>query len=113
MNAQVQQQGEHVIIALEGELDVAVAPELKTLLKDTIERGNKKVIVDMKEVKFIDSSCLGVMVNAHKLAVEKKGAIKFARSSEQVRKIFELTRTDRHLAFFATIEEAVKSLDVL
>jgi anti-sigma B factor antagonist len=112
MNVQVQQQGDRVIIALEGELDVAVAPELKNVLKENIERGNRKIIVDMKDVKFIDSSCLGVLVNAHKLAVEKKGAIRFARSSDQVRKIFELTRTDRHLAFFVTIEEAAKSLDL-
>jgi len=111
MKSHVQEQGEFVIIALDGELDVALAPQLKTLLKETIEKGHKKIVVNMKDVKFIDSSCLGVMVNAHKFAVEKKGAIKFAESSEQVRKIFELTRTDRHLAFFPTVEEAMKSFD--
>jgi len=111
MNVQVQDQGACVIIALDGELDVAVAPQLKFALKGAIEQGHKRIVVNMKDVKFIDSSCLGVMVNAHKLAVEQKGAIKFAQSSEQVRKIFELTRTDRHLSFFATVEEAVKSFD--
>jgi len=111
MNFQVHDQGESTIIVLEGELDVAVAPQLKTAFKDTIERGRKRIIVNMKDVKFIDSSCLGVMVNAHKLAIERQGAVKFAETSEQVRKIFELTRTDRHLAFFATIEDAVKSFN--
>ncbi len=111
MKSQVLERGAYVIIALDGELDVAVAPQLKTLFKETIEKGERKVIVDMKDVKFIDSSCLGVMVNAHKLAVATNGAIRFAQSSDQVRKIFELTRTDRHLAFFNTIEDAVKSFD--
>jgi anti-sigma B factor antagonist len=111
MNFQVLEQGAYVVIALEGELDVAVAPQLKTVFKETIEKGHRKIVVNMKDVKFIDSSCLGVMVNAHKLAVEKKGAITFAQSSDQVRKIFELTRTDRHLAFFSSLEEAVKSFD--
>ncbi|MCX6134842.1 MAG: STAS domain-containing protein [Ignavibacteriales bacterium] len=105
------QQGDVAIVVLHGELDVALAPRLKALLKDTIEQGNKKIVVDMKNVLFVDSSCLGVMVNAHKLAVSLHAAIKFAQSSEQVRKIFELTRTDKHLSFHATIDEAIKSFE--
>ena len=109
MNVQVHDQSGCTIIALEGELDVAVAPQLKTAFKESIEHGQKRIVVDMKAVTFIDSSCLGVMVNAHKLAIEQKGAVKFAQTSDQVRKIFELTRTDRHLAFFPTIDDAAKS----
>lgn len=109
MNFQSYEQGGCTIMVLDGELDVAVAPQLKAVFKETIEQGHRKIIVAMKEVKFIDSSCLGVMVNAHKLAIERNGAIKFAETGEQVRKIFELTRTDRHLAFFATIDDAAKS----
>ena len=103
------QEGDVAIVVLHGELDVALAPKLKALLKETIEKGHKKIVVDMKEVLFVDSSCLGVMVNAHKMAVGQNAAIKFAQSSEQVRKIFELTRTDKHLSFQATIGDAIKS----
>jgi anti-sigma B factor antagonist len=111
MEFTVHQEGDVAIVVLHGELDVALAPKLKTLLKETIEKGHKKIVVDMKDVLFVDSSCLGVMVNAHKLAVGLKSAIKFAQSSEQVRKIFELTRTDKHLSFHATIGEAIKSFE--
>lgn len=109
MDFTVQQQGDVAIVILHGEMDVAVAPKLKAVLKQTLEQGNKKVVVDMKDVLFVDSSCLGVMVNAHKMAVGLNAAVKFAQSSEQVRKIFELTRTDKHLSFHATIGEAIKS----
>jgi anti-sigma B factor antagonist len=111
MEFSVQQQGDVAIVVLHGELDVAVAPRLRALLKETLEKGHKKIVVDMKDVLFVDSSCLGVMVNAHKLAVGLKSAVKFAQSSEQVRKIFELTRTDKHLSFHATIGEAIKSFE--
>lgn len=111
MEFTVHQQGDVAIVVLHGELDVALAPRLKALLKDTIEQGKKKIVVDMKDVLFVDSSCLGVMVNAHKLAVSLQSAIKFARSSEQVRKIFELTRTDKHLSFHTTIDEALRSFE--
>lgn len=109
MEFTVESQGDIAFVVLGGELDVALAPQLKTVLKETIEKGNKKIVVDMKDVKFIDSSCLGVLVNAHKLAVAQQGAIRFAQASEAVRKIFELTRTDKHLSFFATIDEAKTS----
>jgi anti-sigma B factor antagonist len=109
MDFTVQEQGDVVVVVLNGELDVALAPQLKAVLKGTIEQGHKKIIADMKDVKFIDSSCLGVLVNAHKLALSLQGAIRFARANEQVRKIFELTRTDKHLVFLGTIEEAKNS----
>ena len=111
MEFTVHQEGDVAIVVLNGELDVALAPRLKALLKETLEKGHKKIVVDMKNVLFVDSSCLGVMVNAHKMAVGLKAAIKFAQSSEQVRKIFELTRTDKHLSFHPTIGEAIKSFE--
>ncbi len=72
MEFTVHQQRDVVIVVLNGELDVALAPQLKALLKETIEKGHQKIVVDMKDVLFVDSSCLGVMVNAHKLAVGLK-----------------------------------------
>ncbi|HLP16106.1 MAG TPA: STAS domain-containing protein [Bacteroidota bacterium] len=95
------------VAAPAGDLDVAVAPQLRELLKGIIEKGATKILVDMRLVTFIDSSCLGVLVNAHKLATANGGAIKFAETSEQVRKIFELTRVDKHLSFYPSIDEAV------
>lgn len=97
------------IAAPAGELDVAVAPQLRELLKKLIENGAKKIVVNMRGVSFIDSSCLGVLVNAHKLAVANQASIKFAAPSEQVRKIFELTRVDKHLSFYPSLEDAVTS----
>jgi len=109
MDCPVHTLGSIQIVAPGGELDVAIAPELRELLKQVIETGAKKILVDMRGVLFIDSSCLGVLVNAHKLALTKGAVIKFAQPNEQVRKIFELTRIDKHLAFYAAMEDAVIS----
>ncbi|MGE5313532.1 MAG: STAS domain-containing protein [Acidobacteriota bacterium] len=93
-----------------GDLDVAVAPHLRELFKGMLEGGVKKIVVDMRGVTFIDSSCLGVLVNAHKLATANGARIGFAAPSTHVKKIFELTRVDRHLSFFASMDEAVLSV---
>jgi anti-sigma B factor antagonist len=101
--------GDIQIAAPVGDLDVAVAAQLREVLKGLITNGAFKIIIDMQSVNFIDSSCLGVFVNAHKLATAAGAAIKFAAPSEQVRKIFELTRVDKHLSFYSTMEDAITS----
>jgi anti-sigma B factor antagonist len=109
MDCSVHSLGGIQLAAPAGELDVAVAPELRELLKDVIEKGATQIVVDMRGVIFIDSSCLGVLVNAHKFALSKGAVIKFAQPNDQVRKIFELTRIDKHLAFYAAVDDAVNS----
>ena len=109
MDCPIHKLGSIQIVAPSGELDVAIAPELRELLKGVIENGAKKILVDMRKVVFIDSSCLGVLVNAHKLALASSAVIKFAQPNDQVLNIFELTRIDKHLAFYKEMEEAVIS----
>ncbi len=113
MDCPIHALGSIQIVAPAGELDVAIAPVLRELLKGEIEKGAKKILIDMRGVIFIDSSCLGVLVNAHKFAIANGAVIKFAQPSEQVRKIFELTRIDKHLAFYAAMEDAVISFSEL
>jgi anti-anti-sigma factor len=113
MDCPIHSLGSIQIVAPVGDLDVAIAPELRELLKAVIEKGARKILVDMRNVSFIDSSCLGVLVNAHKLVLTKGAVVKFAQPNEQVRKIFELTRIDKHLAFYAAMEDAVISFSEL
>jgi anti-sigma B factor antagonist len=109
MDCTVGQVGTVHVASPMGDLDVAVAPQLRELLKGLIEKGAKQIIIDMRGVTFIDSSCLGVLVNAHKLASANGARIRFGETTDQVRKIFELTRVDKHLSFFPTMEEAFLS----
>lgn len=109
MDCPVQRVGDIHIATPVGELDVAVAPQLRELLKGMLESGATKVIIDMHAVTFIDSSCLGVLVNGHKLATANGARIKFAAPIEQVWKIFELTRVDKHLSFYPSLNEAISS----
>ncbi len=60
-------EGRHVV-AVRGEIDLFTAPELKKTLADAIENGATKVVVDLSETTFLDSSGLGALVWAqHRL----------------------------------------------
>ena len=54
------------IVVLEGEIDIYSAPQFKEVLLNGIEGGARRVIVDLSDVTFIDSTALGVLVSGAK-----------------------------------------------
>lgn len=55
-----------VLIAIKGRVDSATAPKLKEEIEGVTEEGNFKLVFDMKEMDFISSAGLWVLVNAQK-----------------------------------------------
>lgn len=49
-----------------GELDVAVAADLRTALREAVGSGAAVVVIDLRDVTFLDSTVLGVVVEAHR-----------------------------------------------
>ncbi|OQX96636.1 hypothetical protein B6I21_00385 [candidate division KSB1 bacterium 4572_119] len=94
------------VVQLSGEIDVSVAPQLRNALKELIDSGTVNLVVDLSEVAFIDSSGLGIFVVAYKLAKTKEGTIRFAAARPEVLKVIKLTRLDKHLQLFETVEQA-------
>ncbi|HET56728.1 MAG TPA: anti-sigma factor antagonist [Ignavibacteria bacterium] len=88
---------------------VKEADELKTKLIDAIDDGYKKIIIDLSECDFVDSSFLGVLVNSLKKVVKLEGDLKLVGFRPAVRAMFELTRLFRVFESFSNLQEAVKS----
>jgi anti-sigma B factor antagonist len=99
-----------VIVSLKGRLDASGSPEVKSLLKDLIETGHLKIIVDLQEVPFIDSSGLAALVSGLRLARERKGTIALSGVQPQAYTVFRLTMLDRIFAIYPTLEIAQQSL---
>lgn len=75
-------------------IDASVAVDFKSQLLDVAEAGQKFLILNLKEVDFIDSSGLGALVSVQK-RLPAEGGIKLFAVKESVRSILELTRLDR------------------
>lgn len=94
------------VIGLSGDLDLATAPELRTALLEALtERRN--IIVDMTDLRFLDSTGLGVLVRIHKKAKAQGGVVAFCAVPGNVVKILEVTCLDRVFPVHATVEDAV------
>ena len=93
MNLLTEQNGTVTIITLREErLDAHNSDQLKAEINRLFEGGTKDLLVDLKEVRFIDSSGLGVLVSGFKNASTRQGSIKLCSLQTQVKSMFELTR---------------------
>jgi len=89
-----------------GRLDLLVAAELKHTLLDLIASGQRRLVVDLDLVAFIDSSGLGTLIAALKAARLDGGDLRIARPGQQTRVVLSLTTLDRILRPYASVEEA-------
>ena len=79
------------VIVVEGEIDVATAPQLRECLHEVIAEGNATVVLDLLPVTFLDSTALGVLVGALKRCRELGGELHVVVSDPRIMKIFEIT----------------------
>jgi anti-sigma B factor antagonist len=94
------------VLGVEGELDLASAPNLKWALADVLGTGASQLVIDLSGVTFIDSTALGVLVGAHRgLPAGTRMAI--VCSHPDVLNIFELTGLDATFEMFSTFDDAL------
>ena len=99
-----------VLIRLNGRLDAITSPNLKVALKTMLDKGYRKIIVDLEKVPFIDSSGLVALVSGLRLAREKKGDIFLSGIRPEAQAVFRLTMLDRIFPIHPTFDDAKRSL---
>ena len=94
-----------VVVRLAGELDLYNADEVRTALAQAIESNPRRVVVDMAEVEFIDSTALGVLIEARsKLGRE---GIALAAPQLDTRRTLQVSGLDRQLPVHDSVESAL------
>lgn len=83
--------GGRVVIAVEGELDLAAAPQLRKCLVGLPEDGESGIILDLTHLAFIDSTGLSVLVMAFNRTRAAGGTIVMRNPSQSVMRILEIT----------------------
>ena len=102
--------GERHVLAVRGEIDLFTAPELKQVLAESIEAGRVRIIVDLTNTTFLDSTALGVLIGAVKRLRSRHGALAMVNVDENIAKTFEITGLDQIFTIVGTREEAVLDL---
>ena len=77
---------------IKGEIDLHTCSILRDTLRELIEEGFYRIIINLAEVPYLDSAALGVLVDAVRRAREHEGIISLVSTTPFVRRAFEITR---------------------
>jgi anti-sigma B factor antagonist len=97
-----------VVIAVEGEVDAHTANELDRALKDALERGHDRLLLDATGLTYISSSGLRAIVVAQLKASDSGGGVRLFGLKRQVQRAFEIAGFDEFLRLAETREEATE-----
>ena len=95
-----------VVIHLAGEIDLYNADEVRRALGDAIAASPRRVVIDMEAVEFVDSTALGVLIEAR----SKLGdGMCLAAPQLDTRRTLQVSGLDRHLPVHDTVADALAS----
>jgi anti-sigma B factor antagonist len=100
-------------VAITGELDQATAESLRSPLRETIEAGTQAVMIDMSDCDFVDSTGLGVIVEAWKDLQTRNGdsaALSICCPEPEVRRLLEVTGLDQEIEIHKSRDDAIAVL---
>ncbi|HEY3675005.1 MAG TPA: STAS domain-containing protein [Candidatus Tumulicola sp.] len=102
--------GERYVVELTGEIDVYTSPKVKDAVSDLIDRGIYHLVINLENVRYIDSTGLGVLIGGLKRVREHGGTVNLVCSNPQIRKIFDITGLVKIFGIFDNEDAALKAL---
>ncbi|MEA2285995.1 MAG: anti-sigma factor antagonist [Solirubrobacteraceae bacterium] len=98
------------VVAVSGEIDLFTAPELKSALGEALESGHTRIVVDLSNTTFLDSTALGVLIGAVKRLRSRDGVLTIVNTDPNIAKTFEITGLDQIFTIRGTRDQAVGAL---
>ncbi len=111
MKYTIDKQEKYTLVKLKEEkLDSSIAPTLKTDFITLHAEGTKNLVLDLSEVKYIDSSGLSSLLVGNRLFTEKAGLFVLAAITDHVMKLIKISQLDSVLNILPTVTEAVDNV---
>ncbi len=98
--------GDVVVIRAHGRLNMLTAPRLERTLQYALGNGNTRIVLDLSEVEFLDSTGLSVMILGMKEARGGGGDLRLVAPGPQPSLVLQLTKLDRVLLAFDDVTAA-------
>ena len=98
------------VIVLSGEVDIYTAPQFKECLLELLDSGVKRLVIDLSQITFIDSTALGVLIGGVRRVHSSGGAMTIVVTTRPVERVLSITGLDRVFSMHATRDEALAAL---
>jgi anti-sigma B factor antagonist len=110
VKATIGREGDVAVLVLSGR--VMGGPDADTVgqrIRECLDRGSRKILVDVGEVTWVSSSGLGILIFAQARVVQAGGVMKLSRVTHRLRQIFMVTKLHQVFDSYETNEEALRS----
>ncbi len=98
------------LVRVSGRIDGSVAPQLGGALRDVLEAGHFKLVLNLKDVSYTSSAALRELISAWKHCRRwNRGDLRLAEPNVNIRKVLDLTGLSGQIQVFDTEAEAVGS----
>jgi anti-sigma B factor antagonist len=95
------------VVTVSGRVDSATAPDLQKALQDLLDSDQKQLVLDLKDVGYMSSAGLRVLVALQKAAKKNGGALRLAQLSVRVSEVLELAGLAPVFDIYPDVVEAV------
>jgi len=95
-----------VVVHLVGELDLYNAPEMRTALLELAAEQPERLVVDLAEVDFVDSTALGVLIEA-RTKLENRQSFLLAAPGLETHRALTISGLDQHLGVHESVDSAL------
>jgi anti-sigma B factor antagonist len=82
---------EIMVLELSGEVDAATSQDLGKTLKDMLDQGCHRIVIDISKMTFISSAGIRTLLYSHREADQLGGALRLVAPTDQVQRVFEIT----------------------
>jgi anti-anti-sigma factor len=99
-----------IILSLDRGLKGETENTLRTRLEELVRSGHNQILIDLKQMPYIDSTELGRLIRAHLSVRQVGGRVKLCNLSNKVMTVMKLTHLDTVMDLYITEEEALASI---
>lgn len=95
------------VLRPQGEIDFATGPRLKESITETLVAGQVHLVVDLREVEFIESTGLGALIGGRRRAEALNGSLRLVCDDHRLLEVFRITGLDKVFAIHPSVEDAL------
>lgn len=98
-----------VVVRPTGDVDMSRSPDLRVALRSVHEKRPSKLVVDLEDVGYMDSSGLATLVESMRTAKGNKTSMVLCAMNDKVRAIFEIARLNQFFTIVDSLDDAISA----
>lgn len=112
MKTKISEHGDITVIDIHGKITIGEGDVvLRGVINEVVEKGSKKIVLNLKDLKYVDSSGIGELVSCYTTITNRGGQMRLCNLNSKIYSLLQLTALVTVFQIFDSLEDAVQSFD--